>query len=384
VAAPRSTIRRAVVPAASVAQVAAELRARLAPEAGEVVLVFATCRLDPVEAAAALTAALAPARVVGCTSARELAGASVEGTVVAVVLGPPHLRVGVGLADRLAAGPLGAGRAAVVAAAAELGLSVEQLDSRRHVGVALVDGMSAAAEGLGLGSAAAAPRIGIVGGASSAVRDQAASTPVFVDGRGHSDAGVVVLIETDRRFAVLLCEHMVPTLARVVVTGAEPGRRRVTELDGYPAAQRYLAVVRELGAEGALDAQLVAEFPFAMYVDGRPYVRTIRSVDGDDLCLAAAVDQGAVLRIMRPSDLVARTAAALDDARRRVGELDLVLAFSCTARNLEAERKRTRAALDRAYATAPLVGFDSFGEQFGPLLVNHTLVALVVGAEAQP
>ena len=70
--------------------------------------------------------------------------------------------------------------------------------------------------------------------------------------------------------------------------------------------------------------------------------------------------------------------------RVRVGELDLVLAFSCTARSLEAERKRTRDALDRTYATAPVFGFDSFGEQFGPLLVNHTLVALALGVEAQP
>ena len=40
-------------------------------------------------------------------------------------------------------------------------------------------------------------------------------------------------------------------------------------------------------------------------------------------------------------------------------------------------------ALSRQNTTAPVVGFDSFGEQFGPLLVNHTLVALAVGAEAR-
>lgn len=378
-------IRRAVVPAESAGQVAAALRAQLAPTAAaDVVLLFVTSRLDAAAVAAEVAAALAPARVIGCTAVRELAGATVEGTAVALVLGPPQLRVGVGVAERLHAGPLGAGRAAMAAAAAELGLTLDQLDSRRHVGVALVDGMSTAAEGFCLGSAAAAPRIGIVGGASSALRDQPSSTPLFIDGQARSDAGVVLLLETARRCAVLLCEHMVPTQARVVVTGADPARRRITELDGYPAAARYGALVRELGAEGPLDAALVAEFPFALYVDGRPYVRTIRSVDGDELCLAAAVDQGAVLRIMRPSDLVGRTAAALDEARRRVGELDLVLAFSCTARSLEAERKRTRDALDRTYATAPVFGFDSFGEQFGPLLVNHTLVALALGVEAQP
>ena len=376
-------IRRAVVPADSVAQVASELRHRLAPRAGEVVLVFASCRLDPEEVAPALAEALAPARVVGCTSLRELSGASMAGTVVAVVLGPPSFAVGIGVAAELGTGPLGAARGAVVAAARELGLGVEQLDGARHVGVALVDGQSPWAEAFCLGSSAAAPRIGLVGGAASDDRLDRRRTAVFADGCCLRDAGVVVLLETARRFAVLLSEHMVPTELRVVVTGADPQRRRVSELDGYPAAPRYLELIRRLGATGPVGPTLVAEYPFAMYVDGRPYVRSIRDLVGDELALAAAVDRGAVLRIMRPSDLVARTAAALDDAQRRVGPLELLLTFSCTARNLEAERKGIRDALDRVYATAPVVGFDSFGEQFGPLLVNHTLVALAVGAEAR-
>ncbi|MBK9030230.1 MAG: FIST C-terminal domain-containing protein [Myxococcales bacterium] len=378
------TIRRAVVPAESAAQVAAELRARLAPVAGEVVLVFVTSRLDPVAVAAALARALAPARVVGCTSVREVAGASVAGTAIGLVFGPPAFRIGVGVAARLAGGPLGAGRAAVVAAAADLGMTVDQLTSQRHVAIALVDGHSTAAEGFCLGSGAAAPRIGMVGGVSSDDRAGAPHAAVFADGLSLQDAGVVIMLETDRPFAALLCEHMVPTQERVVVTGADPSRRRVSELDGFPAAPRYLQLVRGQGADGPLTAALAAEFPFAMYVDGRPYVRSIRDIDGDELVMAAAVDLGAVLRIMRPSDLVARTAAALADAHAQVGPLELVLAFSCTARNLEAERKRTRDALDRVYADAPVFGFDSFGEQFGPLLVNHTLVALAIGAEAAP
>ena len=377
------SIRRAVVPAASPAQLAADLRAALAPVAGELVLVFVTCRLDPEAVAPALAAALAPARVVGCTSVRELAGGTVEGTAVAVVLGGAVDRVGVGVAERLSGGPLVAGHAAMTQAAAALGLTTDALDGGHHVALALVDGQSTAVEGFCLGSAAAASRLGVVGGVSSNQRDTAGAA-VFVDGRCRRDAGVVVLVATARRFAALLCEHMVPTEERVVVTGADPARRRVSELDGYPAAARYDQVVRRLGATGPLDDALAAAFPFAIYVDGRPYVRSIRHVDGDELCLAAAVDRGAVLRVMRPSDLVARTAAALDDARRRVGELELVLAFSCTARNLEAERKHTRAALDRVYATAPVLGFDSFGEQFGPLLVNHTLVALALGTEVRP
>lgn len=371
------------MPAESATQVAEAVRAALPVGPDTVVVVFVSSQLDPDEVAPALAAALAPARVVGCTAERELAGATVEGTAVAIAFAPPAFRVGVGVAEELGLAPLRAGRAATAMAADGLGRGADELDPTRHVGFALVDGGTHAAEGFCLGSAAAASRVGMVGGASSARRDELTRTAVFVDGRCLRDAGAVVLLETDRRFDVVLSEHMAPTRERLVVTGADPSRRIISELDGLPAAPRYLERIQALGAEGTLDPLVAAEYPFAIYIDGRPYVRSIRDIVGTDLHLAAAVDAGAVLHVMRPTDLVGRTAAAFDEVRARVGPLDLVLTFSCTARHVEAERKHTRSALDRVYAAAPIIGFDSFAEQFGPLLVNHSLVALAIGRQAR-
>jgi hypothetical protein len=193
---------------------------------------------------------------------------------------------------------------------------------------------------------------------------------------------VVILLETDRKFAVIMSEHMQPTAKRVVVTAADPARRIVSQLDGYPAAARYYQLVGELGGRGPTDVIPFA-YPFATYVDGRPYVRSIREVHGDELWLAAAVDEGAVLRIMQATDLVGCTERALDEVVDQVGELELLLTFSCVARALEADATGVRDALDRVYAGVPMTGFHSFGEQFGPLLVNHTLVALALGAQAR-
>src|SRR5690606_18928491 len=109
------------------------------------------------------------------------------------------------------------------------------------------------------------------------------------------------------------------------------------------------------------------------------YVRSVSGVAGDELRLAAAVDEGAVLRIMRPGDLVAQTPSALAGASSRLGQLDAALAFSCLSRHLEAQSRGATAALDDVYATLPVCGFHSFGEQSGPLLVNHTLAALALG-----
>ena len=372
-------VRRTSVPARSPRQVADDLAARLAPSPGTLVLAFVSSRLPPDEVAVELEHRLRPATVVGCTSIGEIAGPAAVGTAAAVAIATPALRFGVGLTGELARGPLQAGRAAVIAAAGALGLSPDDLDPSRHVALTLVDGRSAFAEGFCLGTAATSPRIAFVGGSSSEEIGGPPRSAIFAGGVAHRDAGLVIVLEAKLSFEVITSEHMVATPVRTVVTGADPARRAIYELDGYPAASRYQQLIRELGAEGPLDNDLASSFPFAVYIGGKPYVRSVREVIGEELRLAAVVDEGAVLRIMRPGDLVAQTRHALAGTRSRLGELSAVITFSCQGRNIEARSRGAHAALDDIYASLPVVGFHSFGEQAGPLLVNHTLAALALG-----
>jgi hypothetical protein len=381
-------VRRACVPARAPRQVAEDLASILEPDADSLVLVFVSSDLVPADVAPALARALEPGRVVGCTSIGEIAGPVTTGTAVGLRLPRSRVGFGVGLAAGLSRGPLQSARAAVIEAAAGLGLTPEELDPARHVAITLVDGRSAMVEGFCLGSAATAPRIGFVGGAASDASDAPRSTTgldrpelaaIFHDGVAHRDAGLVVMLAPSGSFEVITSEHMIPTPLRVVVTGADPARRVVYELDGQPAAKRYAEVIREAGANGPLDTALAARFPFAIYVHGRPYVRSVSVVAGDELRLAAAVDEGAILRIMRPGDLVAQTRGALAGTHTRVGALDAVITFSCLGRHIEAVSRGATGALDDVYAMLPVCGFHSFGEQSGPLLVNHTLAALALG-----
>lgn len=371
-------MRRAQVPATRPDQLADALAVALAPRPGDLVLVFVDAALDPEQVAPALARALAPATVVGCTSSGEIAGPVTTGTAVGVALGPPDFRFGVALAAGLSSGPLRAGRDAVIRAIAQLGLVADELDDRRHVVLTLHDGHANSAEAFCLGTAASAPRVGFVGGVASHQLDAPIRPAVFVDGQAHHDAGVVVVLDSNLPFEVISCEHMVPTPLRVVVTGGDASGRLIHELDGYPAAERWRGLVASLGARPPITSATAARFPFATYIGERPYVRSIVDVGPVVLRVAAAVDEGAVLRIMQAGDLVASTRAALDGVRERLGPLAAVIAFSCIARHTEADDRGARAALDQLYAALPMCGFHSFGEQVGPLLVNHTLAALVL------
>ena len=346
------------------------------------VLVFASHRLDPDRLAGALAASLPGVPVIGCTSCGEIgAGGDHEGTVAAIAIGSPHLRIGIGVAPDLTHSALRSSRAAVVEAAAALGLAPEQLHPARHAAIALVDGRSGFEESFCLGSAATAPQIKFVGGSASDLFEDPPRARIFHGGRALAGAGVVAILETDLPFAVIESEHMVPTPSRVVVTAADPERRRVHELDGRPAAKRYAELVAATGVAGPVDAVRASSFPFALYVGGRPYVRSIAEIDGDTLIMASAVDPGTILRLMRAGDLVGSTRQAIAAAAAEVGgDLRAVIAFSCLGRHREALTAGLRAELGAIYDAHPLVGFHSLGEQKGPLLVNHTLTGLALGA----
>ncbi|HTJ43388.1 MAG TPA: FIST N-terminal domain-containing protein [Kofleriaceae bacterium] len=347
------------------------------------IIAFASWKLDPDDTARRLAEAFAPAPVIGCTSNGEIgADGDVEGTITALALCSDRLRLGIALAPELTRQALRSSRAAVIEAASALGIAPEELDPKRHVAITLVDGRCGFEESFCLGSASTAPQIRFVGGSASDGFPPEAATRVFFAGRAHGDAGVVAILEPGQPFAVIESEHMIPTELRTVVTAADHRRRIVHELDGFPAVKRYQELIRATGSDEILDDVVASSYPFAAYVGGRPYVRSVAHLGGDDLHFACAIEVGAVLRLMRPGDLVGTTEQALADAAAEVGGApEAIVAFSCLGRHNEAMTRGLRAPLAQLYARAPVVGFHSFGEQAGSLLVNHTLTALVLGGQ---
>jgi hypothetical protein len=336
--------------------------------------VFADFRLDSNVIAAVTHRGLAPALVVGGTSHGVIASGPVKG-MAAVGLGlyGDSMRFGVAMTSELSKSPLARSRDAVNAAADALGTAVEKLDPARHVGITILDGMSAAQEACCIGSAAAAPQIRFVGGAAST--EWAVRKPfVWSRGEARNDASIILLMESGVPVHVLASQHLVPTDLKVVVTAADG--RDISELDGFPAAQRLRDLAGRLGLDPDPRASQVS---FARYLDGQPYVRSITDLVDDHVHVASGVEAGHVLRIMRPGDLIGRTKQDLAAAAAAVGDLSALLVFSCIGRHWEAAARGLERELGEAYAQYPTVGFQSAGEQSGMILCNHTLTGLAIG-----
>jgi hypothetical protein len=340
-----------------------------------IAFVFADWRLDQAVLARELQRAL-PAPVVGCSTAGIVGGDRGGGTVAALGLYGASIRAGLSAVPELSRSALARSRDGVLAAVQALGIAADALDPGRHVVVTLVDGRCPSLEAFCIGSAAAVPQLQVVGGCAAIDVAQPPDQRTWVWARGEAlcDAAVAVVLEVARPFHVVKSAHLVPTEARTVVTAASG--RVVTQLDGKPALER----LRELLANTGLAADNLVQYSFARYIDGTPYVRSIMRADASGLHFATAVEDGHVLRLMRPGDLIGTTRRDLAAAAERVGgDVQAVLAFSCMGRHWDAAAHGLADALAAQYAAYPTVGFESFGEQIGMVLVNHTLTGLVIG-----
>ncbi len=359
------------------AQVAQALVDGLAAPGLRLAFVFADWRLDPATIAGVTQRALRAPIVGGTTTGvvgRDVTGQAV--TACGFGLYGDWLRVGIGVAKDLPTASLSRSRDAVAEAAKALGTPVNALDPTRHVGITVVDGTCGYEESFCIGSAAAAPQIRVVGGSTSAEVSPARRSHTWVNGEVMIDAGAVVLIDSALPFHAVSSAHMIPTDLKTVVTAASG--RLIYELDGRPAVARVRELVSKLG--DTLDEPRPAH-TFARYVDGKSYLRSMIFLDGDSIRLAGAVEPGHVLRIMRPGDLIGTTRRDLALVAERVGgKIAALLAFSCAGRHAEAAARGLEAELADVYALYPTVGFHTFGEQYGMLLVNHTLTGLAIGA----
>lgn len=355
--------------------VAKELAENLRGADLRLVIVFADWRIDPTVLAQSMQSAL-PAPVVGCTTIGVIGGANASAAAIGFY--GDWLRVGIGLATELSKSALEHSRDAVHQAAAALGTNALALDPERHVAITLVDGKSGVEEAFCIASAAAAPQIRVVGGCSATEVASSRRPYIWANGEVLADAGIVVLLESKLPFEAVTSQHMTATSVRTVVTAAQG--RTIVELDGHPAAQRLRELVRDLG--GTLDESKPSEYCFARFIDGVPYLRSMIGIEESRVHLACAVEEGHVLRLMRPGDLIGQTRKDLAATAARVGgKINALIAFSCIGRHWEAASRGLDGQLAESYAVYPTIGFQSYGEQIGMLLVNHTLTGLAIGSE---
>ena len=367
-------IRRAEVAADDPAAAALLAQALGAGPFALVIVFVSPLAGDPAGVAAALSAALDPAPVIGCTTAGEIGRQGYgEGLIVALALPARHFSAETLLIPDLARLDPQAVIGDVVRARGALARRAPGHENQ--FAFLMVDGLSSKEDDL---AAALAPALGgapLFGG-SAADGARYLETFVLHQGRALRHAAVLALVRSDCPLRVFRFDHFQPSDIRMVVTAADPANRRVLRINAEPAALEY---ARLLGKDPAqLTPFTFAAHPVVVRIGGRHHVRSIRQVDENgDLIFFSAIDEGLVLTLARAGDMVAHLSDNLNSLTDG-GAPAAILACDCVLRRMEAQEKQLTGRISTLLAAHRVTGFSTYGEQLNGMHVNQTLTGVAL------
>ncbi|NBE08398.1 FIST N-terminal domain-containing protein [Paragemmobacter ruber] len=366
-------LARASVPV-DVANPLRRLEEALGPGPFALVVLFVSPDADLDALALRLPGRFGGAPVVGCSTAGEISAAGyTEGEIVAVGLPAAHFAADVVLIPDLSV----LEREALIGRLirSRQGLARARPDWEGEFAFLMVDGLSVREDELAAALASGLGPVPLFGGsAGDGTRFKA--TYVLHGGQALQNAAVLALIRTDCGVRVFSLDHLLPTEARMVVTEADPARRIVRAINAEPAAQEY---ARLLGKDPAqLTTFTFAGHPVVVRIGGKHHVRAIRAVgEGGDLVFFSAIDEGVVLTLAEPQDMVAHLEAEMAALAAR-GRPVAILACDCILRRMEAQEKQKTGAVSAILRDNGVVGFSTYGEQLNAMHVNQTMTGVAI------
>lgn len=239
----------------------------------------------------------------------------------------------------------------------------------------LVDGLSRREDAFVLNISTALGTTQLFGGSSGdGLRFERA--PVFYNGLVRNNAAIVLVVRSNCRFKTFREDHFEPSEKRLVVTGAIPEMRLVTEINAEPAAPEYARIV---GIDpNQLSPFIFASHPIVVSVGDQHHVRAIQRVEENGhLRFFASIDEGMVLTVASARSITNHLQDVLEDLSAE-HEPDLIFACDCILRRLEAEQKQEVSNMSAQLKKHRVVGFSTYGEQHNMLHVNQTLTGIAI------
>ncbi len=353
---------------------AGELLRAIGDEPMALIILFVTSSADAAEVIAQAAARFAPTQVVGCTTAGELTGEGyTEDQIVAMGLPKSHFRATTRLVPDL--DDIDAQDLIDEMIRNRNAMMEDAPDWHHEFTFLMIDGLSTKEDALTSELAVGLGPVPLFGG-SAGDGTRFEHTHVLYGGEALENAAILTQVRTRCPIKVFKSDHLVPSAQRMVVTDADPARRVVREINAEPAAREY---ARILGKDPEqLTTFTFAAHPVVVQIGGQHHVRAIQQVaDNGDLVFFSAIDEGLVLTLAEPRNMVEHLQEELSNLTQEITP-DTILGCDCILRRMEAQEKQMTGALSNILAANRVVGFSTYGEQFNSIHVNQTLTGVAI------
>ncbi|SMP25542.1 FIST N-terminal domain-containing protein [Shimia sagamensis] len=351
-----------------------QLVAALGTEPFALVILFVSPKADLDRFVTDISGHFGTAEVVGCTTAGELAkNGYTEGEIVAVGLPQTHFAARTLLVEDLT--DINAEARITEMIQNRKALAADHPRWTSEFAFLMVDGLSTREDALAADLSMGLGPVPLFGGSAGDGEDFQ-KTHVLFRSQFHSNAAVLVQLRSNCPVHVFKTDHLRPTEQRMVVTGANPATRRVYEINAEPAAREY---ARILGKDPEqLSTFTFAAHPVVVRIGAQTHVRAIQRVaQNGDLQFFSAIDEGVVLTLAKPEDMVAHLDRELS-ALTGPTPPAIILGCDCVLRRVEATQKQITGDISRVLAKHNVVGFSTYGEQVNSMHVNQTFTGVAI------
>jgi len=347
-------------------------------DAGFALIFFSQSLVDATALSEALKAHAPALAYAGCSTAGEITPQGLEeGHVLALLLPSASFSTVSVMVDNLSSSGMDRITGEVASLRRLLRGRVGRELAKDAFALCFIDGLSYAEEAVTSAIHWGLDDIPLIGG--SAGDDlKFETTRLISNGKVASDAAIIVLVTTEIPFHVFKTDNFIPTDEKLVVTASDPDHRIVREFNAINAAEEYAASVGIIAQ--TLTPLSFASHPVVVKVGGEYYCRSIQRMHADgSLSFFCAIDDGVVLSIAQPKDMVESTRAALREVEERLGGIDLILGFDCVLRRLDARNRQVFRDISELYRVNNVVGFGTYGEQYRSMHLNQTFTGIAFG-----
>ncbi len=350
-------------------------------EVYDCIIFFTSTTVDFCELQTAIHEHFPRAQVVGTTTSGEITFSGFKSnTVVLNALSDPQTSFSAVLVDEANKFPI-ISKNKIISAAKNIGLNLSQTSIHNDAfAISLICGLKNIEEGfLSMFYSLVNDKEFLVCGGTAGDDLKFKATYVSANGECSDSGAVLLFVKTSRPFQIYKENIFQKSGNSVRLTDVQHETHVVTTIDDMNPRKRYAQI---LGIPESAANDAILDHPFGRTFGDNVFIASLVSFDANGILTTyARVIQDSVQEILNPMDPLAITEETCQKITQVIPHPKCVILFNCILRTIGFGNKNLQEPVNAIWKKYFPVysGFSTYGEQFGHINSNQTLVALVMG-----